>query len=212
MFGLGRKLNMNFYKKYILPRFLNYEMKKESFIKDRQEAVEQVSGVVLEIGFGSGLNLPYYKNITKLYGLDPSLELFKLAKERIEKVAFPFEYINVGAERIPLTDNSIDTVISTWNFCSISDPDLALKEISRVLKPNGKFVFVEHGKSSRYILAVLQNILTPFSKIFTGGCHLDREIDQIIINNDFQIAKLDTFPEKYKPLIFNYKGVAVSKK
>jgi ubiquinone/menaquinone biosynthesis C-methylase UbiE len=187
-------------------------MQNKNREKERPDVVGQAYGIVLEIGFGSGLNLPFYKNVAKLYGLDPSLQLFNLAKERIKKTIFPFEYIQAGAEKIPLTASSIDTVVSTWNFCSISDPTSALKEISRVLKPNGKFIFIEHGKSPNAICAILQNISNPFSKFFAGGCRLNREIDKLITENGFQILKLDTFTEKNRPLIFNYKGVAIVKK
>ncbi len=203
---------MNLYKKYVLPRLLNYGMQNKNIEKTRPDIAGQASGIVLEIGFGSGLNLPFYKNITKLFALDPSLELYNLAEERIKKVIFPFEYIQAKAEKIPLADNSIDTVISTWNFCSIYNSVSALKEIIRVLKPNGKFIFIEHGKSPKAIWSLLQNIITPLSKLFTGGCHLNREIENLIINNGFQIIQLEKFAEKNKPLIFNYKGIAIIKK
>lgn len=202
---------MALFKKYILPRLLNYGMQKPSFEKERLDVAGAASGNVLEVGFGSGLNLPLYKNISKLYALDPSKESYNLAKERIAKVSFPVEYIQASAEKIPLESDFFDTVVSTWSFCSIPKPELALREIARVLKPTGKFIFVEHGKSVNKFWAKWQDILTPFFKLFSGGCHMNREIEKLLLENGFQILKLEKFPEKYKSLQFTYKGVAIRK-
>jgi len=203
---------MNFYDKYILPKFLNFTMKDSVMKKHRPDVVNQTSGLVLEIGFGSGLNLPYYKNIIKLYALDPSRELYDLALSRIAGVSFPVEYMQFSAEKIPLADNSIDFVVSTWSLCSILNPEIALKEVFRILKPNGRFTFIEHGKSTKNFTVKLQTLLTPISKLFCGGCHQDREIDRLIIEAGFEIENLDKFQEKSNPLLFMYKGVAVAKK
>jgi len=119
-------------------------MTKKDIEEQRSGVADRATGTVLEIGFGSGLNLPYYKNIKKLYAIDPSQELYDLAHNRITKATFPIEFIKTSAESIPLGDNSIDSVISTWSLCSISRPENALKEIHRVLRPGGKFIFVEH--------------------------------------------------------------------
>lgn len=177
----------------------------------RPDVAGEASGIVLEIGFGSGLNLPYYKNVTKLYALDPSQELYNLAKDRIQKVSFPTEHIQASAEKIPLENNSIDLVVSTWSLCSIPHPEIALKEIFRVLKLGGIFAFIEHGKSPKSFIFKLQKILTPFSKRLAGGCHLDREIDELIKEAGFDFIKLETFQQKSKPLAFMYKGIAVKK-
>jgi len=203
---------MNFYNKYILPKLINLVMSNVVVKKQRPDVVGQATGVVLEIGFGSGLNLPFYKNITKLYAVDPSRELYNLAKERIKKVSFPIEYLQVSAEKIPLADNSIDSVISTWTFCSIPNPEIALREIFRILKPNGKFIFIEHGKSDKNFIAKIQKLITPIWKLFTGGCHMDREIDKLINNAGFEIQKLEKFQQKFSFLTFLYKGIAITKK
>lgn len=202
---------MNFYNKYILPKLLNYEMNDKNLEKDRTDVAEKASGDVLEIGFGSGLNLPFYKNITKLYALDPSSELFNLAKERISTASFPIEYINASAEKIPLLDNSIDTVVSTWSLCSIPDLASALKEVRRVLKPGGKFLFIEHGLSPKSTIGKFQKILTPISKCYAGGCHLDRKINGLIIESGFEIQSLENAVEKFKPLLYMYKGIATKR-
>ena len=199
------------YNKYILPKLLDSGMKKEEIEKHRPEVVGLVSGIVLEIGFGSGLNLPYYKNVKKLYALEPSQELYDLAKERIKDSGIPVEHLKTSAEKISLADNSIDFVLSTWTFCSIPKPEVALREISRVLKFDGKFVFIEHGESPKKLLANIQKIITPISKNFTGGCHLDRNMEKMISENGFIIEKIEKFKERFHPLMFLYKGIAVPK-
>jgi len=203
---------MNFYNKYILPKLLNLVMKREKIEKQRPDVVAEASGVVLEIGFGSGLNLSYYKNVTKLYALDPSQELYELAQERIKSVAFPIEQLKISAEKIPLANNSVDSVVSTWSLCSIPRPEVALREIYRVLKSNGKFTFIEHGKSPKNFVAKTQSLLAPIWKYFTGGCSLDREMDKLVGGAGFEIQKLEKFQQKSRSLVFMYKGVAVTKK
>lgn len=183
-------------------------MRKTKMKKHRLGVVSQASGLVLEIGFGSGLNLPYYNNITKLYALDPSIELFEFAKRKIRNSSFSVEYITASAEKIPLTDNSFDSVVSTWTLCSIPTPKVALKEIFRVLKSNGKFTFIEHGKSPKNLTAKIQKLLTPIWRHIAGGCHLDREIEKLIIEAGFEIEKIEKFQEN----LYTYKGIAVAKK
>ncbi len=187
-------------------------MKKADKDKYRPLVAGRVSGIVLEIGFGSGLNLPYYENVDKLYALDPSKELYDLANERIKKASFPVEYLQASAEHIPLPDNSADAVISTWSLCSIPYPDLALKEILRVLKPGGIFSFIEHGLSPRRVIGACQKCLTPLSKLLAGGCHMDREIGKLILEAGFEIQKLETFQPASKPLAFMYTGTAIARK
>ncbi len=187
-------------------------MKRKSFEKHRVDVARLAHGVVLEIGFGSGLNLPYYQNVTKLYALEPSKELFTLAKERIEKASFTVEFLQSSAEQIPLADASIDVVVSTWSLCTIPHPELALKEVIRVLKPGGTFSFVEHGRSPNRFVAAIQKCCTPFSKCFGGGCHLNRGIEAMIRESGFDVQKLDTFSTWSMPLAYMYKGVAIAKK
>ena len=203
---------MDFYNKYILPKVLNFMMKNAEMEKQRVDVVSQASGLVLEIGFGSGLNLPYYKNIIKLYALDPSRESYDLAREQAEQAPFKVEYIHASAEEVPLASHTIDFVVSTWNLCSIPHPDIALKEIFRILKPGGRFIFIEHGKSPKGAVAKIQKLLTPISKSLLGGCHLDREIDRLIGSVGFEIEKLERFQQKTRWLAFMYRGVAVAKK
>ena len=200
-----------FYNQYILPRLLDRDMRPVEFNETRAEVVSQASGTVLEIGFGSGYNLPFYKEIEKLYALDPSLELFAYAKYRIASAPFPVEYLRNSAEKIPLEDNSIDTAVSTWSLCSIPDLPKALKEIKRVLKPNGKFIFIEHGQSPKRILSVAQRLFTQVTRHFTGNCHLDRKMDWFIADSGLIIESIEMLPEEGRPLMFSYQGVAVNK-
>lgn len=202
---------MSFYSKHILPKYLDATMQGVSKDIQRKEVVSQASGTVLEIGFGSGLNLPFYKNISKLYAVDPSVELYELAKERLQKTNFTLEYLPVSAEEIPLPDNAIDFVISTWNLCSIPHPEKALKEIFRILKPEGKFLFIEHGKSDNKILSSIQTLITPISKKIAGGCHWDRDMEKLIKEAGFVFEKLEKFTMKGRPLGRMYKGVGVKK-
>lgn len=198
---------MNPYKKYILPKLLDRAMSAAEIEKIRPEVIKGASGIVLEIGFGSGLNLPFYQNVSKLYALEPSKELLEVAKARTSSISFPIEFLTTGAEHIPLPDKSMDTVVSTWTLCSVEDPEKVLKEISRVLRPGGSFVFIDHGSSPNKFIRFIQNISTPFSKHLTGNCHLNRNIEKLITNAGFDIQNLKKFHEKWKPLMYNYKGI-----
>ena len=181
------------------------------FNDTRSRVVSPANGDVLEIGFGSGYNIPFYKDINKLYALDPSRELYSYATDRISTVSFPVVYLQNSAEKIPLESGTIDTVVSTWSLCSIPNLPEAMREIKRVLKPGGKFLFVEHGQSSKKINSIAQKLITPVTKLFTGNCHLDRKIDDFIINSGLTIEQIDMFPEGGRPLMFSYRGVAINK-
>jgi ubiquinone/menaquinone biosynthesis C-methylase UbiE len=199
----------NLYNKYILPKYLDFGMRSNIFDFYRKKTIDGVTGNVLEIGFGSGVNLPYYKNIQKLYALEPSSEVFNLAKNKIEHCNFVVEHLSNMAESIPLPDNSIDYVVSTFTFCTIPNPHLALQEITRVLKVGGQFVFLEHGKSTNKFLYILQKIGTPISRLCAGGCELDRDIPSIITGSKLKIQSIQTLNIWLKPLNVIYSGVAI---
>ncbi|MDB5238152.1 MAG: Methyltransferase type 11 [Candidatus Kaiserbacteria bacterium] len=183
-------------------------MGSADFNQTRKAIAEQAKGTVLEIGFGSGYNIPFYNNVRKLFALEPSGELYAYAKNRIKSASFPVEYVSASAEEIPLPTASVDTVVSTWTLCSIPDLKRSLREVIRVLKPEGEFVFVEHGRSPKRLNSLAQSILTPISKHFTGNCHLDRQIDTYIREAGFDIQELIAMPEAGRPLMFSYRGVA----
>lgn len=183
-------------------------MKRKEVEVLRETILSKARGVVLEIGFGSGLNIPYYRNIDKLYALEPSQEIFNIAKENINRSKFTIEHLKSFVEQIPLSDKSMDSIVSTWNLCSVTDPERVLREVRRVLKPEGKFYFLKHGKSNKTFKNELQDILNPFSKCLLGGCNLNRNIEKLIIDNGFEIKNIEKFELKSKPLAFMYRGAA----
>jgi len=198
----------NWYQKNVVPRMLNAAMSRTEFEKIRPRALADASGVVLEIGVGAGHNFPFYKNISKLYALEPFPELVSLAKTRAQSLSFPVKFLVAGAEHIPLPDQSVDTVVSTWTLCSVGDPQKVLSEIKRVLRPEGKFVFVDHGASPNTLVRAIQTIGTSVTKYFTGNCHYNRPIEILLKEAGFTIAKMQHPSERFKPLIHNYRGVA----
>lgn len=191
-----------------MPKYLNKSMRRKQFEELRPGLISNAKGEVLEIGFGSGLNMPYYKNVTKLYALEPSDLLFAERDLKVAPETFPVIHLSASAETIPLMDNSIDTVVSTWTLCSIPNVEIALREIYRVLKPAGKFLFIEHGKSPKKFISFLQDVFTPLSKCIAGGCHTNRQIDKLIVDAGFTIVQVERFQQKGKPFLFMYKGNA----
>ncbi len=183
-----------FYQKRIFPHLLNQVMQTSSFMKSRQELLSSIEGNVLEIGFGTGINLEFYKNINQLYALEPNAEIFHLAAERISNVAFKVQHIQASAEKMPFADNSIDNIVSTWTMCSIADLDQALTEIYRVLKPSGTLHLVEHvAYNDQPRMKQIQDLLTPIQKVIADGCHLNRNIEQALQNAHFQCAEKHYF-------------------
>ncbi len=199
---------MSWYQKVVVPRLLNSEMGSEELEKIRRVVLADAAGIVLEIGVGPGYNIPLYKNIAKLYALDPSKELIEIAKTRANPSDFSIEFLNGGAENIPLPDHAVDTVVSTWMLCSVSDPKKVLSEIKRILRPQGNFIFVDHGASPNPALRIIQTLLTSVTKYFTGNCHYDRKIEELMKEVGFTIKKIEHPREKLKPLIYNYQGIA----
>jgi ubiquinone/menaquinone biosynthesis C-methylase UbiE len=183
---MGREL----YGRYVLPSLTHWAMRSPMFHKYRSRLASQASGVVLEIGFGSGLNLPFYDpaRVAKLYALEPHEGMLKRARDAIAHAAFPVQVLQTGAEQVPLPDKSVDTVLSTWTLCSVSAPELALGEIRRVLRPSGQFLFIEHGLSPEPGVARWQHRLTPMWRRCAGGCHLNRQHDHLLHNAGFSLA------------------------
>jgi ubiquinone/menaquinone biosynthesis C-methylase UbiE len=174
-----------------LPSLIQFAMSQDDIMRLREAHVPAARGVVLEVGIGPGLNLPLYSQaVTKLYGIDPSAELLAVAKKRLPAIAFPVELIQRAVGDIPLEDASIDTAVITWTLCSIDDPAAALREVRRVLKPDGSLIFIEHGAAPDRGVRAWQRRLTPIWKRLAGGCHLDREIDALVEDAGFTIATL----------------------
>jgi ubiquinone/menaquinone biosynthesis C-methylase UbiE len=198
------------YEKYVLPRLIHWAMRKKIATAERRKFIPLASGTVLEVGAGSGLNLPCYgPQVQKLYALDPSRELWKMARKRVREVPFPVEFLAASAERIPLEDMSIDTVVTTWTLCTIPNPRQALTDMRRVLKPDGRLIFVEHGHSPDPGVLAWQNRLTPVWKRIGGGCHLNRQIDDLIADAGFDITQIERgYSRGPKPMTYLYKGLA----
>ena len=202
---------MGFYEKYILPPILDKAMQQEPIMRQRAKVIPGASGVVLEIGVGSGLNLGYYEkdNVEKLYGLDPSVELGRRATVRAREAGIDVELIPLGGESIPLDDDSIDTVTMTYTLCTIPDGAKALAEMKRVLKPGGRLLFCEHGHAPDASVAKWQARITPIWRHFAGGCRLNVKIDEMLGDAGFNVEKLDTmYLPGPRPMTFNYWGSA----
>ena len=203
---------MEFYDKYILPKVLNCACGSKPFNYQRDKIVPLADGVVLDIGIGSGLNIPFYNKtkIKYLYGLDPSKELLNIAKLSAKEKKIEIEFLECGAEDIPLPDKSIDTVLITFTMCTIPDVTLSNSEIMRVLKDDGKLLFCEHGLAPDTSVAKWQNRINPlWSKMF-GGCNINRDIPLILSDSGFKVNNLQQMylPSTPKIVGYNYWGVA----
>jgi len=201
---------MGLYQRHILPRLIDLSMQNRAVRAERARFVPLASGTVLEVGLGSGLNLPFYSPaVERLYGLDPSLELQTMARRRARDARLPVEFIAGSGERIPMEDETVDAVVTTWTLCSIPDPVTALTEMKRVLSPGGRLIFIEHGRSPDARVVSWQDRLTPVWRRLAGGCHLNRKIDALILAAGFRIAEIETaYMKGPKPLVYLYKGVA----
>jgi ubiquinone/menaquinone biosynthesis C-methylase UbiE len=202
---------MGFYSRVILPICLDWALSDPVYAQYRQEVLSEVSGEILEIGFGTGLNLPHYPaSIEKLITVDPNPGMNRIAKKRIEASPITVDCKILSGENLPFTNNSFDSVVSTWTLCSIPKVEQAIQEVYRVLNPNGKFFFIEHGLSKEPDIQVWQNRLTPIQKAIADGCHLNRNIRQII-EKKFKNLKIEEFYAENTPKVagYMYKGVAI---
>jgi len=169
-------------------------MSSRAFVEQRVPALAAVRGRVLELGFGSGLNLPHYPpGVTELLALEPAQLNRKLARRRLAAARFPVEWVGLRGEEIPLDGASVDAVVSTWTLCTIPDLSQALREVVRVLRPGAALHFLEHGLSPEPGLARWQRRLTPLQRRLAGGCHLDRAIDRELERAGFELRGLETF-------------------
>jgi len=203
---------VNFYNEHILPKLINCVCSQNDIGMMRRQLVPMAEGKTLEIGMGSGLNLPFYdpSKIDLVLGLEPAAQLRKMAEKKALEVPFDVDFIGLSGEEIPLENHSVDTVLVTYTLCSIPDVFKALKEMKRVLKSSGKLIFCEHGKSPDTHIFKWQNRLNrPWTKI-SGGCHLNRHISELITKSGFKIVALDAgYSSPLKLVSFNYKGIAV---
>jgi ubiquinone/menaquinone biosynthesis C-methylase UbiE len=204
---------MKFYQKYILPKIVHFVCGMKPMKDQRLKIVPMAYGNVLEIAIGSGLNLPFYdpNKVKRLWGLDPSLEMWALAKKNLAKINFNVTFIQGKAEEIPLPDQSVDTVLITYALCTIPNTHKALEEIKRVLKPKGQLLFCEHGASPDVSVRRWQDRLTPAWKKLGGGCHLNRDVSSLLNGAGFAVQQMDMkYLPGWKPAGFNYLGIAMS--
>jgi ubiquinone/menaquinone biosynthesis C-methylase UbiE len=202
---------LGFYAKYVLPHLINVAMRNKETTRLRAAWIPQARGDVLEVGIGSGLNLPHYtSNVRRVFGVEPSAELQTMARKRATLGHIPVEFLAQSAEDpLPLPDESVDTAVITWTLCSIPNASQALQRVRRILKPGGRLIFMEHGRSPDADVVTWQDRLTPVWKRFTGGCHLNRRIDELITTSGFQITELKNFyiPGP-RPMTYTYQGIA----
>ncbi len=202
---------MGFYSNLIVPYCIDFSMSGANLREYRQKLLADVSGEILEIGFGTGLNLPHYpEEVNKITTIDPNPGMQKLARSRINQSQITVDYKILNSESLPIVDSTFDSVVCTWTLCSIPLVDQAIAEIHRVLKPGGKFYFIEHGLSSETQIQVWQNRLTPIQKVIADGCHLNRKINDIV-QKKFPNVITEQFyaPKLPKVIGYMYQGVAV---
>lgn len=202
---------MGLYDRFVLPRLLDFAMRQKPIAMQRQKVVPEASGRVLEIGIGSGLNLAFYDRgrVAKLWGLEPSEELRRIAGERARAAGMEVEFLGLPGEQIPLDDASVDTVVTTYTLCTIPGVERALGEMRRVLVPGGTMLFSEHGRAPDADVARWQDRLDRVWGYVAGGCHLNRPIAQLIRDAGFRMSALDSmYVPGPRPFTYTYWGRA----
>jgi len=205
---------MGFYSRRILPYLLDWSMSSAELAQYRRSLLAEVAGTVLEIGFGTGLNLSYYpEEIQQLVAIDANPGVHALAEKRIAASQITVDHRVLNGEQLPMSAQTFDSAVSTWTLCSIANVEQAIAEIHRVLKPGGTFFFVEHGLSRDAAVQVWQNRLTPVQKVIADGCHLNRNIRQLI-EQQFGTVTIEEFYGEGlpKPIGYLYKGKAIKKR
>ncbi len=202
---------MGFYSKYILPCCLDKACGIGPIEKQRQKVVPKATGTVVEIGIGSGLNLPHYyaENVTKIIGIDPDEHIWRRSEKRRAACPVPVERLGLSSESIPLKSAMADTIVVTYSLCTIADSVKALKEMGRVLKPGGQILFTEHGKAPDASVAKWQKRIDPLWKKLAGGCHSGRDIPALFAAAGLNITELNqAYIPGPKVLSYNYWGSA----
>ncbi len=206
---------MSLYDKYVLPKFLNCACASKPILRQRQKVVPLAEGKVLEIGIGSGLNLPFYEKskIDEVWGLDPSEELSAMARIVADQESIEVNFISSGAEEIPLPDNHFDSVLITYTMCTIPEVLRANQEIRRVLREDGKMIFCEHGEAPDENIRKWQKRINPFWGKIAGGCNINRKIPSLIQDSGFDIVEMEEMylPNTPKIAGYNYWGFALAK-
>ena len=201
---------MGFYGNWLFPRLLDCVMQQKQMLPFRQRIGLAASGRVLEVGIGSGLNLPFYTGpIDRVIGVDPSPELLRFAEKRASQTSVPIELLRGDGEALPIEDRSIDTAVVTFTLCTVCNPAATLGEVRRVLKPSGRLLFAEHGRAPDAGVARWQDRITPVWKHVAGGCHLNRKPDDLMRSAGFAVEALETgYLKGPRPMGFVYAGSA----
>ncbi|MGD8288120.1 MAG: class I SAM-dependent methyltransferase [Gemmatimonadota bacterium] len=202
---------MGLYSRFVLPRLVHLACGTKPAMRQRYKIVPEARGRVLEIGLGSGLNLPIYDpdRVEHVFGLEPSPEMAHMAEARAVEAPFDVEPLEADAEEIPLEDASVDTVLVTYTLCTIPDAEAAVREMARVLKPSGRLLFCEHGAAPDAAVRKWQDRLDGVWGRLAGGCHLNRDIPALITEGGFALERLDTmYIPGWRPVSFNYWGSA----
>jgi ubiquinone/menaquinone biosynthesis C-methylase UbiE len=195
---------MGFYEREVLPRIVDVALSGKQLDRLRGRVAGRLDGEVLEVGFGSGRNVPHYPaSVARVRAVDPALVGRKIAASRVAASSVPVEYVGLEGERLPVDDQSIDHVLTTWTLCTIPDVDRALAEIRRVLRPGGSLEFLEHGRAADANVQKWQDRITPLQRRIAGGCHLNRAIDTLLIDAGLHIDRLDNYYIK-GPKVFGY--------
>jgi ubiquinone/menaquinone biosynthesis C-methylase UbiE len=203
---------MGFYDDRVLPHIIDVVMNNKHTRETRARVCEGLAGDIVEIGFGTGHNLPFLPAaVSRVRAVEPSRRSVDLARARIASAGIPVEVVGLDGQRLPLPDDSADAVLCTWSLCTIPDPVAAVAEMRRVLRPGGELHFVEHGRSPHPKVSTWQDRLNGFQQRVAGGCNLNRDIPKVIENGGFTVSRLDTYYAKGepKPLGYLYEGVAV---
>jgi len=205
---------MPWYSDRILPHLIDHVASIDPLMKQRERIVPLASGRVLEVGFGTGLNMAYYDKtrVSRVYALDPFMHLPERTARRIASSGIDVKLVRAGAENIPFEDETFDTVLMTYTLCSIPDPHTALEEMHRVLKSGGKLVFCEHGLAPEPNVKRLQHVLKPAWKKISGGCHLDRDVPALLKSASFGLDGLRAgYISTIRIVSFNYWGEALKR-
>ncbi len=204
---------MSLYNRFVLPWLIDKACGGSPVAKQGAKIVPRARGEVLEVGIGSGLNLPFYDTaqVIKVWGLEPSPELRRMAEKTAQEVDLVVDFLDLPGEDIPLPDHSVDTVVITYTLCTIADTARALAQMRRVLKPDAELLFSEHGRAPDDGVRRWQDRIDPYWGTFTGGCHLNRPIDELIVNAGFRFEAMDTmYIPGPRPMSFAYWGAAVA--
>ena len=207
------KISMSWYEQRVLPYLLNLACGIRSVRRQREKIVPLAYGRVLEVGIGTGLNIPHYNKsrVSKITGVDPALRLHQLVRRRIDRTGLNVELIGQFAEKLPLDDASFDSILITYTLCSIADPVAALREMRRVLVPGGKLFFCEHGSAPDDAVRRWQARLQPLWSRISGGCHLNRDIPILLQQAGFKVLSIESMYLKGPRLFtYNYRGEAVA--